>query len=115
MVIGKHKNSKYETNEDGEQECTNKRVINLPEEFCALCEFGVNTWLISDKDSNPIQDNKICDFLQNLLNIKCKYYELRRMKTSIYIKSGDMELISKLAYNQGHDIQTQLTYYATYA
>ena len=115
MVIGKHKNSKYEIDEDGDEICTNKRVINLPEDFCELCKLGVNTLLVSDEDNNPIQENKICDYLQNLLNIKCKYYELRRMKTSIYIKSGDMGLINKLAYNQGHDIQTQLTYYTTYA
>jgi len=115
MVIGKHKNSKYETNEEGNKICTNKRTINLPSDFCKLCEFGVNTWLISDEDGNTITKKEICNYLKELLNIKCKYYELRRMKTSVYVKSGDMELINKLAYNQGHDIQTQLTYYTTYA
>ena len=115
MVIGNHKNSKYETNEEGKKICTNKRIINLPYDFCKLCEFGVNTWLISDEDGNTIKKKELCNYLKELLNIKCKYYELRRMKTSVYIKSGDMELINKLAYNQGHDIQTQLTYYTTYA
>ena len=115
MVIGKHKNSKYETNEEGNKICTNKRIINLPSDFCKLCEFGVNTWLISDEDGNTINKKEICNYLKELLNIKCKYYELRRMKTSVCVKSGDMELINKLAYNQGHDIQTQLTYYTTYA
>ena len=102
MVISKHKTS----------ETKGPRIIKLKNDFIELCKCGLNKWLLCDDEGEQVKD--AYSYLKELLNINCSYYELRHMKTSVYIKTGDMSLIDTLSHNQGHDIQTQLTYYTTY-
>jgi len=106
LIIRKHKTVKS----------TGTRIINLKDDFINLIKNNVNNYLFTNSKNKQHTANSINKLLNNLFKkYDCTLYDLRKIKTSLTLKTNDIEAIKTLENIQGHNLKTQLEYYKTYA
>jgi len=91
------------------------KEIVLDDEFMSIIKPASNALFFTGKSSFKLYNT--ADGLSKRLakEIGIGHYELRKMKSSLIIASGDISAIEKLEMIQGHSLATQMDYYNKYS
>ncbi len=103
LIIRDHKTMKY----------LPIKEIELDDEFMGLIKHAENLFVTARGNKRYDTADGLDKRLYKELGIS--HYELRKMKSSLAIASGDIPAIERLEQVQGHNLSTQLNYYNKYA
>ena len=103
IIIQDHKTSKS----------MGPKTISIDDKFVQMLKPKVNQYFITTKDDKPYSDSS---GLQKAIKkaLGCNPYDYRKANSSLSLSSNDTEKIKQTAYNQGHQVATQLSHYHIY-
>jgi len=105
IVINKHKNDK-----------NGPKIIDIQcKKLLRQLLKGYNKYLICNSKNDPYNDSSAFTKLFSKTFNKYTPYDLRKCISSKAIHEGDPEKIKMLEYNQGHKLDTILSYYNIYS